>query len=116
MVSTFGFDFTGRRTHEVMKGSYLTFINTLFATLHRERRPVYSESNFRWDADRSLFTRRLFLPLSDGSERVAIALIGQTFDYGLDAPDEPLLAVMQSADLTHGDDVLVDPTFEDCTA
>ena len=112
MVSTFGFDFTGRYTHEIMRGSYLEFINTLFQTLYRERRPVYSESNFRWDADRSLFTRRLFLPLTGGGDVVSFALIGQTFDYGREAPSEPLLGVLRSADLKRGDDVLVNPRLE----
>src|SRR5256885_6465395 len=51
----------------------------IFQDVARHGRPVYSHSVFRWDAGGYLYTRRLMLPLTEGGDKVTIAMTGQTF-------------------------------------
>lgn len=74
-VERYGFDFTGKTTSEIMQGSYREYMESIYQTALDERRPVYSESIFRWDdadyAHGHAATRRLMLPLSRGEPDVA---------------------------------------------
>lgn len=94
MVEFFGMDFTGRCTDEIMTGSYLEFINSLFGDVREERAAIYSESIFRWDASGHRWTRRLFLPLGDHDVRMV--LIGQTFGGTASDFQRPEIAILRS--------------------
>lgn len=66
-VDRYGRDFTGRTTADITQGSYLDYLNAIYATTFDRALPVYSESVFRWDADGYANTRRLMLPISHGA-------------------------------------------------
>jgi hypothetical protein len=95
MVSYFGSDFTGRFADEVMSGSYLAYIHSLFDDVRRERAAVYSESRFRWDAGGFRWTRRVFMPL--GEDVPTQVLVGQTFGGAGDPRTEPFRAPLNDA-------------------
>lgn len=96
MVDRFGMNFTGKTTAEIMSDGYHRFITGLFQAMCRHRAPVYSCSGFRWDAGRHLRTSRLFMPMTNGGDDVAIAFVGQTFADD-EPPLEPLVAVIDQA-------------------
>ncbi|MFN4276971.1 MAG: PAS domain-containing protein [Ferrovibrio sp.] len=70
-VERYTYDFTGRTTGEIMHGSYLDYMNRIYATAFHQRVPVYSESVFRWDVEGYAATRRLMLPISHGKPGVS---------------------------------------------
>lgn len=98
IVRRLGFDPTGRYIDDVLGGSYLAYVERLNAEIYRMRCPVYSESLFRWDERRHLFTRRLWLPLTrNGADDVAIVLAAQTFEAPNGEPCEPLVLPLDRA-------------------
>lgn len=83
MVTRFGFNFSGKTSSEIFSGTYRRFIEDTFALTYKSRRPVYSESTFRWDAEGYARTHRLFMPLSAKDGEPTHILIVQTW------PDVP---------------------------
>jgi hypothetical protein len=82
----FGKAMTGGYIHELARGEYLTFLNDLYATLIRDREPVYSENSYNAQASGYDFasdllrTSRLMLPLSSDGSTVDMCLAGQVFE------------------------------------
>jgi len=85
-----GKDFTGKRIEEQMQGDYLAYIKGLYLDCARFQAPVLGNSVFRWDAGRTLGTRRLFLPLSTDARKVDMVLVCQVFDVGRKTPPDPM--------------------------
>lgn len=79
VVKRFGFDPTGQHLDEALPGGYFGLLATLHRVVFAERRPVRSESMFRWGASHRLHVHQLLLPLSMGGSEPAIALVGLAF-------------------------------------
>lgn len=94
LVERYGRDPTGLYLEEVISGGYLDFVQSLCRDVHVHRCPVYAESRFRWDLDGHMHARRLYLPLSNGGDDVAIALLGQVFHAPKTAAREPIRALI----------------------
>ncbi len=77
MVDQWGEDFTGRFLDEIMAGEYGTYIHDLFRQCATMMAPVFSESTFRWDVGRVVWTRRLMLPFLGAAE--SRLMVVQTF-------------------------------------
>jgi hypothetical protein len=98
LVRRFGRDFTGLYMDEVIAGSYLDFINELFADMREHRAPVFSESPYRWDVAGYRLTRRIFLPLGDTDARMS--LIGQTFGEDYPSTEQPRVLILTEPAMT----------------
>jgi hypothetical protein len=90
VVARFGKDFTGSFIDEVMSGDYLDYVSGLCREVHARRAPVYTENLFRWQVRQDIVTRRLLLPLTNGTDEPAILLAGLTFDIARDQIDGPV--------------------------
>jgi len=90
VVARLGKDFTGRFIDEVMSGDYLDYISAMCREVHARRAPVYTENQFRWQVRQDIVTRRLLLPLTNGTDEPAILLAGMTFDIARDQFDGPI--------------------------
>ena len=94
MVRRFGRNFTGCRLTETAQGTYFEFLQGIFRQSLRSRRPIYSESVFRWDADGWAHTRRVMMPLADVRDgRITHSLIAQTWPTR--AEDQPRTLVVE---------------------
>ncbi len=93
IVRAWGTDHTGRCLHEFMQGEYHDFIRDQIDQCIEQRVPIFSHSQFRWDAERAVDTRRLLLPIarSEGSEDIGFVLLSQVFDYGKVGPTVPII-------------------------
>lgn len=94
-VERYTFDFTGKTTAEIMQGSYRDYMEAIYWAVLEHALPVYSESQFRWDADSfaggHAFTRRLMLPLSCGeTDRAAMVLSIQVWPTRLPPTPRPI--------------------------
>lgn len=99
LVERFGRDPTGLLLDDVMSGSYFEFIRSLCRDVHDHRCPVYAESRFRWDVDGHMSARRLYLPLTNGGEEVAIAFLAQIFHLPRTAAREPIRGLIGRAEI-----------------
>ena len=79
MVERFGFNFGGKTSRQIFHGTYRTFLEDTFALLYRDRMPVYTESQFRWDNDGHALTRRLMMPLANDGDSPSHVFIVQTW-------------------------------------
>ena len=84
MVERWGADFTGRFLEDVMSGTYLEYIATLYWTVVRRGAPVMSSSRFRWDLRRAAMTRRLIVPLARDGRTVDMTMSCQVFDTNVE--------------------------------
>jgi len=76
----FGLKTTGKRISEVTDGDYRDYMLGHIDLLVHHRKPLYSESTFRWDKGGIWRTRRLTAPLSNGTPgKVQMWLAAQTF-------------------------------------
>lgn len=64
MVNRWGANFRGCTSSELFSGSYRQFMESAFATCYEKRRPVFTESLFRWDVGGWQVTQRLMLPFA----------------------------------------------------
>ncbi len=80
IVERIGHDHTNRHLDEIMSGDYLDYVVGLHREAHHHRAPIYSESIFRWELERNVVTKRLFMPLTHGGTDPAITLGGQIFE------------------------------------
>ncbi len=67
MVRRWGHNFRGETSADLFSGSYRQFMESTFATCFEHRRPVYTESLFRWDVGGWRSTKRLMLPFAEKS-------------------------------------------------
>lgn len=65
MATKWGENFTGKTSEDTFSGSYRTYLEGLFKLTYESRRPVYSESVFRWDVGGVSKTQRLMMPFSE---------------------------------------------------
>jgi len=83
-VARYGIDFTGKTLHDIMQGSYREYMTHIYDAAFHDGVPVYSESVFRWDAEGFAMTRRLMLPLSNGTrDRAALVFSAQVWPTAL---------------------------------
>lgn len=76
----FGFSLKGKTTVSLTEGHYRDYMLNHYRILMEWREAVYSESAFRWDCGGHFQTRRLMMPLSDGTpDVVAMAFKLQTW-------------------------------------
>jgi hypothetical protein len=76
----YGLKTTGRKITDVTEGDYRDYMLGHIDMLVRHRKPLYSESTFRWDRGGIWRTRRLTAPLSNGTPgAVQMWLAAQTF-------------------------------------
>jgi hypothetical protein len=102
-VERYGFDFTGKTTAEIMQGSYLDYMNSIYATACGRALPVYSESVFRWDAQGFAMTRRLMLPLSRGiPDQPAVVLSVQVWPTAMPVSPHPIGELSRSGGFRDG--------------
>ena len=66
----FGMSLKGKRASYLVQGDYRDYILSHYRKLVEERKPIYSESAFRWDDGGHMRTRRLMMPLSNGDPSV----------------------------------------------
>lgn len=86
LVQRAGRDNTGKTSAEILEGAYREHIETLYATVIAEARPLYAESTRIWNEEGTGRVRRLFLPVTadDLTGRVAFVLSAQSWT---NAPD-----------------------------
>lgn len=81
VVKRFGCDPTGQNLEDQLSGeaggdSYFEALAALHLLSFAERAPVYSESRFRWDVNRTLDLCHVLLPMTNGSSAPGISLMG----------------------------------------
>lgn len=78
ICARYGADFTGTWLDEVSGAEYRHLLEDLYRRMRDTGRPIYTESEFRLDAETTAKTCRLYLPLQrEGG--ITMALAGQTF-------------------------------------
>jgi len=88
--SFWGEDHTGADLADITTGDYYDYICGLYFGCAERRAPVLGDSLFRWDRDRSVVARRLFLPFAANGTVVDQVLLCQVFDFSDDYRREPL--------------------------
>lgn len=88
--SFWGQDHTGADLADITAGDYYQYISGLYFGCAERRAPVFGDSLFRWDRDRSVVARRLFLPFAADGREVDQVLLCQVFDFSNDHNREPL--------------------------
>lgn len=68
----------GRHVDELAAGAYRDYMQGLYDRLVASRRPVYSVGSYH---GRTVWTKRLMLPLSSDARAVDVVLSGQTFFF-----------------------------------
>lgn len=101
IVFKVGFDATGQFLDEVVGGDYLEHMRTLFLKVVTTRKGVYSSSTFQYPEREHVHTARLYLPLTNGGDAVAIIFAGQVIDYGGSLDQHDFVAVIE--DVEKGD-------------
>lgn len=93
----FGFSVAGKKATEVTEGDYRDYMLGHIGMLVESRRPIYSDSTFRWNRGGLWRTRRLIMPLSNGeSGTVDIAMAVQTWPHEL-MRGEPIREVINNS-------------------
>lgn len=81
LVQRAGRDDTGRTSADILQGGYRDYIETLYATVIAEGRPLYAESTRVWAEEGTGRVRRLMLPVTadDLTGSVAFVLSAQSW-------------------------------------
>lgn len=108
-VERYTYDFTGKTTADIMRGSYRDYMESIYAATLRQPAPVYSESVFRWDAEGYAATRRLMLPLTRGSDTPAIVFSVQVWPSRLPTQPRSISELSGSGGFRDGFFVVLDP-------
>lgn len=90
----------GRHVDELGKGAYRDYMQGLYDKLVASRRPVYSVGSYH---GRTVWTKRLMLPLSADANAIDVVLSGQTFFFQTTAAQDldPLAGEAREEFLTH---------------
>lgn len=83
LVQRAGRDDTGKTSAEILQGAYRDHIESLYATVIAEGRPLYAESTRVWAEEGAGRVRRLLLPVTadDLTGRIAFVLSAQSWSH-----------------------------------
>jgi hypothetical protein len=82
LVTAFGKEYTGKHLDELFAGEELAYAVRVYATVCRERRPVFVRNRYGTTRDVAMVANRLYMPLSDDGVAVNMIFGALTFEWG----------------------------------
>ena len=84
-VEAYGRDFTGLHPDEVFPPDLRDFIHDIFGTVCRSKAPLYLRNGYITAKDLKLFSKRIYMPLSDNNAEVTHIFAVLRFEYSSSA-------------------------------